>query len=191
MHDLLTYLGIFAAVFAEGVIVLGTLVPGLSIVIAASFLASTGSVNVGLVFVSAWLGMFLSDYLGYFLGKMGLHKIPVADRLFKKGRPRVESFVKKYDALMVFYQFAGFARSPLPILLGAVNHPFKQWLKLLLTATTIFVSVLVGGSFLMGNLLGKDRAFKVVIIMQVIIVALFVIVIAKTMFSYHQRKRRA
>lgn len=191
MHDLLIYLGIFAAVFAEGIIVAGALVPGLSIVIAASFLASTGDVNVALVFVSAWLGMFLSDYLGYFLGKMGLHKIPIADRLFKRGRPRVEKFVEQYGVLMVLYQFAGFARTPLPILLGAVNHPFKQWLRLLLTATTIFVSALVGGSFIMGNIIGEKLALKVIVGLQVVIVVLFVALIAKMTLTYYERKRQA
>ena len=160
------YIALFLAVFGESTIIVGAFVPGLNSIIVASFLASHGELNIALVIIAAWLGMFAGDFLGYILGRYLLDRLPTIARAFHKARPQVEQFVTKHHRLMVFYQFIGFARSPLPVLLGSVEHPLRAWLWLLARATTIFVSILSLGSYALGHAVSEETAIIIVLGVQ-------------------------
>lgn len=188
MESLLVYLGIFLAVFGESTLIVGAFVPGLNTIIVTSFLANTGSLNFPVVYVAAWLGMFCGDMLGYVLGRYGLDRIQVANRWFTKVRPDVEKFTQNHRRLMVFYQFVGAARSPLPVLLGAVNHPFRQWLVLLTASTTIFITVVAGTSYLLGGLVERKTAITIAIVAQVIIAVIFAVYVTREVLARQKGK---
>lgn len=183
MDNFYIYLGIFLAVFGESTLVVGAFVPGLNTIIVTSFLANTGSLQFPIVYVCAWVGMFLGDMLGYALGRYGLDRIAVANKWFNKARPDVERFTQNHRRLMVFYQFVGAARSPLPVLLGAVRHPFHQWLLLLTASTTIFITAVAGGSYLLGGLVERKTAITIAIVAQIVIAVVFAIYVTREVLA--------
>jgi membrane protein DedA with SNARE-associated domain len=176
------YLALLLAVMGESTIVVGVFVPGVNSIIVASFLASSGELNVYMVFAAAWLGMFIGDFIGYLLGRYGLERIPAAERAFARARSRVEAFVEQHRRLMVFYQFIGFARSPLPILLGVVRHPWRAWIWLLTRATTLFVGCLVAASYGLGHVVSQTVAIRVALGVQAVVFIVFAVIIGHTVW---------
>lgn len=176
-------MALLLAVMGESTIVVGVFVPGVNSIIVASFLASGGELNIYLVFAAAWLGMFIGDFIGYLLGRFGLERIPAAERAFTKARPRVEAFVAQHRRLMVFYQFIGFARSPLPILLGVIRHPWRAWTWLLARATTLFIGCLVIASYALGHVVDRTVAIRVALGVQAVVFIIFAVVIGRTVWQ--------
>lgn len=181
MVDLVVYLGIFLAVLGESTLLVGAFVPGLNTIIITSFLAHSGDLRVELVYISAWLGMVIGDSLGYVLGRFGLDRIAKARAIFEKARPKVESFTYRHPRLIVFYQFVGFARAPLPVLLGAVHHPVKDWITLVVSSTTVFITTVVGISYVLGGLVERDTAITIAIVSQIVLAFGFVLFVMKDM----------
>jgi len=183
------YVALFLAVFGESTLILGAFVPGVNSIIIASFLASHGELNIALVLVSAWLGMFAGDFLGYILGRYLLDRLPTAARAFHKARPQVEAFVTRHHRLMIFYQFIGFARSPLPVLLGSIEHPLRAWVWLLARATTLFVGFLALGSYALGHVVSEKTAIATVLIVQVVVMLYFTATIVRSVLKQRRRSR--
>lgn len=96
------YLLVFLAGLAEAVPLLGLLVPGQAVIIAAGALAATGRLDVKLVILAALPAGILGDAIGYYIGRrygrpfferygprlrISAHALDRADRLFARYGP--------------------------------------------------------------------------------------------------------
>lgn len=189
MYEDITYLAIFLAVLLESIVIVGLFFPGVMIVASAAFLASAGRLDLFLVFTAAWIGMLIGDNIGYAMGRFGLYRIKPLERYLTKIRPKLEDSIEKHSRLVVFYQFVGFARAPVPLLLGAIKHPLKKWFLLVIVATTVFISSLVLMSYVVGSFLGKDKALAAALVIQIISAVILVAIIIKILHKRYYKNK--
>lgn len=77
------YYLLFFGLLLENTVILGLIVPGETLLLAASFLASQGHFKLVYIILVTGAGAFIGNNIGYFLGRKG-------------GRPFIEKFGEKY-----------------------------------------------------------------------------------------------
>jgi membrane protein DedA with SNARE-associated domain len=146
------YLAVLIALALEGVIGVGLIVPGLTILAAAGFLAGTGTLHPGLVVPTAWAGVFLGDNLSYLLGRFLLNRSARAEVAVSKVRSRWD--IERASWWWVFFHFPVITRSTVPIALGASQFAIARWLALSATASLLFTLVFGGLGYVAGRAAG-------------------------------------
>lgn len=187
--DIAVYAAIFVAVLGQSTFVVSIFAPGLSAVLAATFLATTGQLNLAIIFGVAWTASLLGDNIGFLIGRFGIEKIPVIERHFLKAKPKAARFFKRHRLLPLLYPFLGFTRTPLPIFLGSIGYKRRKWLPLSIFATTLFYSVFIGSCYLLGSMLGRDSARTIIIVAQIIVVTGLLTSLGRFVLHKRQKKR--
>ncbi len=154
--------------FLESIVVIGFFVPGISTLIAASFLAGVGQLDPLAVFLTAWAGIVLGDTGGYLVGRYANHLKPVTKLLKRLGKKVDIKAVQRSPAL-VFFQFIMITRTTLPPLLGATGFRWHSWLALECFASTLFIGTIVAAGYICGRITGSFTAVeKTILYMQII-----------------------
>ena len=84
-YGLITYVILFAIIFAETVFVITPFLPGDSLLFAVGALAATDSLNITILFIVLWLAAVLGDTINYSIGfKFGEKILPKEDKFFYK-----------------------------------------------------------------------------------------------------------
>ncbi|KQY37353.1 hypothetical protein ASD42_01735 [Nocardia sp. Root136] len=138
------YWVIFGALAAESTLIAGLVIPGVAVLVLAGFLAGIGELSIGLVLFSAAAGVLVGDNGGYLLGRHGVTRIPMVQKILQNRSTHADSIREGIRWRYVFFQFPMPLRVALPIVAGAVSLSFRRWIVLDLLATAIFVTV-VGG----------------------------------------------
>lgn len=124
------YYLIFLILLLENTTFIGLIVPGETVLLLASFLASQGEFEILTVILVAMLASFLGNNIGYFLGRKGGR--PLVERLGEKffiSRERIKAAENYFDihgGKTVFIgRFATGIRVFIPALAGAahMNYP--------------------------------------------------------------------
>lgn len=123
-HAWLAYLTLFLAALLEAVPVLGSLVPGSTIILALSALIPGGELDLWRVLAAAAAGALLGDGSAYFLGHRSQREILSTWPL--SNYPRVveqsEAFFQRWGMLAVFFaRFVPPIRAFVPITAGALG----------------------------------------------------------------------
>ena len=125
-HAWLAYLTLFLAALLEAVPVVGSLVPGSTIILALSALVPGGELNLWGVLVAAASGALIGDGSAFWVGHRSQREILSAWPL--TNYPRVveqsEAFFNRWGALAVFFaRFVPPIRAFVPITAGALDMP--------------------------------------------------------------------
>jgi membrane protein DedA with SNARE-associated domain len=125
-HAGLAYLTLFLAALLEAVPVVGSVIPGSTIILALSALVPGGELNLFPVLASAIAGALLGDGTAFWIGHRSQHEILNAWPL--TNYPRVvaqsEAFFQRWGALAVFFaRFVPPIRAFVPITAGASGMP--------------------------------------------------------------------
>lgn len=123
-HVELAYWTLFLAALLEAVPVLGSVVPGSTIILALSALIPTGQLDLVGVLASAAAGAALGDGLAYIAGRRGQRQILAGWPLsrFPELVAQAEAFFKRFGGLAVFFgRFVPPIRAFVPITAGALN----------------------------------------------------------------------
>ncbi|WP_162048525.1 DedA family protein [Vibrio taketomensis] len=138
------YLALVVSIFLEGI---GVPMPGQSLMIAASILASRGVMHFPMVITVSWLSCFLGNTCGYLLGYY------FESWLDKKGYISGEKFkklqhaIKKYGpACLVISRFIEGMKQFMPLACGIAKMPLREFILGNALATTIWVAVFSFGS---------------------------------------------
>jgi membrane protein DedA with SNARE-associated domain len=123
-HAGLAYLTLFLAALLEAVPIVGSVVPGSTIIFALSALVPGGELQLGWVFVAAIAGALLGDGSAFYLGHRQQHEILSTWPLSRY--PRVvaqsEAFFHRWGTLAVFFaRFVPPIRAFVPITAGALG----------------------------------------------------------------------
>jgi membrane protein DedA with SNARE-associated domain len=125
-HAWLAYLTLFLAALLEAVPVVGSLVPGSTIILALSALVPGGELKLEFVLAAAIAGAMLGDGTAFWVGHRSQREILNAWPM--TNYPRVvaqsEAFFNRWGALAVFFaRFVPPIRAFVPITAGALDMP--------------------------------------------------------------------
>jgi membrane-associated protein len=125
-HAWLGYLTLFLAALLEAVPIIGSVVPGSTIILALSALVPTGDLRLEWVLLSAAAGALLGDGTAFWIGHRSqreiLGKWPMAN--YPGVIAQSEAFFNRWGALAVFFaRFVPPIRAFVPITAGALGMP--------------------------------------------------------------------
>jgi membrane protein DedA with SNARE-associated domain len=125
-HAWLGYLTLFLAALLEAVPIVGSVVPGSTIILALSALVPTGDLRLEWVLLSAAAGALLGDGTAFWIGHRSqreiLGKWPMAN--YPGVIAQSEAFFNRWGALAVFFaRFVPPIRAFVPITAGALGMP--------------------------------------------------------------------
>lgn len=130
LHAALAYAAIFLAAFLEAIPIVGTLVPGSTLILALSALIPAGSLHLTPVLASAIAGAVIGEALAYTIGHISQRRVLTSWPL--SNYPAVvaqsEDFFHRYGVFAVFLaRFVPPVRAVVPIVAGALGMPPRQF----------------------------------------------------------------
>jgi membrane protein DedA with SNARE-associated domain len=128
-HAWLGYLTLFLAALLEAVPVVGSVIPGSTIILALSALVPSGELDLAWVLLSAAVGAVLGDGTAFWVGHVQQRRILEIWPLSKYPRlvAQSEAFFHRYGTLAVFFgRFVPPIRAFVPVTAGALGmKPLK------------------------------------------------------------------
>lgn len=151
------YLVVFLGALLESAAMIGVVVPGEALVLAAGFFAARGVFDLDALIWVVAVGAIVGDSLGYELGRR-LSR----DALLQHGRrfgitqarlERVDRFFGRHGGASVFFgRFIGFARALVPFLAGASRMPYRRFFAYNAAGAALWAPAIV----LLGYFLGSS-----------------------------------
>jgi membrane-associated protein len=125
-HAWLAYLTLFLAALLEAVPIVGSVVPGSTIILALSALVPGGELRLPFVLAAAIAGAVLGDGTAFWIGHRSQREIlkswPMAN--YPRVIAQSEAFFNRWGALAVFFaRFVAPVRAFVPITAGALGMP--------------------------------------------------------------------
>jgi membrane protein DedA with SNARE-associated domain len=133
------------------VLLIGFIVPGVTILLLAGFLVSTGEIDPVRTVLWGTLGTLLGDTINFSFGRYGLARLPWGQRLLTR-HSRVVSFVREASPrLFVLYHFPGYLRTFFPMVLGSMRYPVAKWIWIELCGAPLFNVTFVMAGWVAGR----------------------------------------
>jgi len=188
------YIALLSIVFVENGIIFGIFLPGDYLLFTAGLLCGTGifDVNIGVLLFAVWAAAVGGTLLGYITGKKVGKPYFQKESFFLKHKHIVQTrayFFKYGGKTILVSKFLPWVRTLAPILAGAVEMPFKRFFAYNVGGSILWVGILVGGGFWLGDIYGK----ALLDYLEYIILGFIVITTSAVIFSYlkTQWNRRA
>jgi membrane protein DedA with SNARE-associated domain len=130
MHPHYAAWAVFGLAFSEAIPIIGTVVPGSTLIVATSALAIGADISPWLLLAAATLGAILGDGASFWLGqrchRQILQRWPLNQ--FPQLIARSEAFFNRYGAASVFLaRFTAVVRAFVPLIAGIVQMPARQF----------------------------------------------------------------
>jgi membrane protein DedA with SNARE-associated domain len=143
-HAWLAYLTLFLAALLEAVPVVGSVIPGSTIILALSALVPGGDLKLEWVLAAATAGALIGDGSAYWIGHKAQREILNSWPLNRYPRlvARSEEFFKRWGALAVFFaRFIPPIRAFVPITAGALGMPPLRFFAVNIPAVLLWAPV--------------------------------------------------
>jgi len=137
-HPLYAFASVFLLALSEAIPVIGTVVPGSTLIVGISALATGAHVNAWLLLVGATAGAIVGDGLSFWLGQRYHQEILLRWPL--NGYPRLivrsEAFIDRYGVASVFLaRFTAVMRAFVPLIAGILRmSPLRFYAANILSA---------------------------------------------------------
>ncbi len=155
-HAALAYAIVFLAALCEAVPVLGSIVPGSTIILWLSALSADGTLGIAPIVAAAIAGAALGDGGAYWIGHRRQRAILLAWPMGRYPRLVAESerFFDRYGRLAVFFgRFVAPIRAFVPVTAGALGMPPRTFFPINLAAVTFWALAHTLPGMLAGSLL--------------------------------------
>lgn len=124
LHAGWAYVAIFLSAFLEAVPILGSLIPGSTVILALSALVPAGTLHLPPVLAAAITGALLGDGLAYWIGRVSQREVltswPMSS--YPALVAKSEAFFNRYGTFAVFFaRFVPPVRAIVPITAGALG----------------------------------------------------------------------
>lgn len=154
-HPLLAYATALLAALLEAVPVIGSFVPGSSIIIALSAFVAAGELSLAGVLASAMLGAAIGDGTAFLLGhhyQRGILRIwPLSS--YPAIVASSEEFFQKRGALAIFFaRFVPPVRAFVPVTAGALGMPLHRFFAMNIPAIALWACAHILPGALAGSL---------------------------------------
>jgi len=150
------YLIVFLATILENTFIVGSVVPGETIVLAAGFVASTGALNPVGVWFASLIGTVVGSNISYMLGLRGGraalerygHRFFISEKRLLAAE---EYFAVHGSKTVLFARFAAGVKNFVPMLAGVSRMP-AFWFELYtILGAAIYTTVMVALGFFFGD----------------------------------------
>lgn len=125
------YLVVFISAFADSLVLVGLIVPGIALLFSLGTLAGLGILDLTWTLFSAFLGAVTGDVLSFFLGRH-YHEHLYDFKIFRQNKTwlhKAHLFFKQHGAKSIIIgRFIGPMRATLPTVAGMLEMPVKQFL---------------------------------------------------------------
>jgi membrane protein DedA with SNARE-associated domain len=175
----------------ESTLALGLIIPGLTILFIAGFLAGIGELNLALVILSAFCGIFIGDSISFYLGRLGILKLPILKRLSDSiSESKIRKIIHDKPLLLLFFHFPAYSRIIVPPFLGMTHFDIKKWVIIDICAAFLFTVVIATVGFIVGNTTASlEFAQTVTKYIQWVILALLIVWILFITISLKNTKK--
>ncbi|MDB5081415.1 MAG: hypothetical protein JWP00_3339 [Chloroflexi bacterium] len=172
----LGYLIVFLGSYFENTVFLGMILPGGSLVMLGAIYASEGTLNLPLVILFGWIGMFLGNSTDFWLGRLGLLRIIQKTRLKATLEPYMitaKDFLDRRGGMAIFLShFIGHLRSFVALTAGATLFPFARFARYELFAALVWNTIYcLAGFFFAESIKKVEGLFSGVGIGLVVLIA--------------------
>lgn len=132
---LLTEVGpwiVLLVTFAETAFFVGVLIPAEPVILMAAFLAGRGYFSIWAVLAATFVGGFLGDQTGYWLGRTGGGRLIAKEgriaKIWRRHEPRAARLFSKHTSLSVsLARFISFVRTLMPWFAGMTGMPYARY----------------------------------------------------------------
>jgi membrane protein DedA with SNARE-associated domain len=143
------YAGLFAANLAEG---FGIPLPGQTLLLGGSVLATSGDFDIRLVVALAFVATILGNCVGYLIGRTGGRALLLRFRIPPARLERVESFFARRGVIVVVIaRFVDGLRQTAPLVAGSLKMPWWRFFAASTIGAAAWVSVWGIGAYLVGE----------------------------------------
>ncbi len=172
-YGTLTYIILFAVIFAETGFVFTPFLPGDSLLFAAGTFAARGSFNENYLFfilaAAAVLGDTANYWIGHFIGPKMFHQENVKF-LKKEYLDRTHKFYEKYGGkTIIFARFIPIIRTFAPFVAGIGSMTYSKFILYNIIGAVAWVALMVYAGFYFGNIEFVKNNFSFVLIAIIII----------------------
>ncbi len=189
-HPQLSFLAVFLLALSEAVPVIGTVVPGSTLILAISALATTAGITPWALLVAAVLGAIAGDGFSFWLGHRYHRQILSGWPLnrFPRLIERSAQFIRKYGITSVFLaRFTAVVRAFVPLLAGILRMSSRHFYVANILSALVWAPMHV----FPGVLLGLAIAFGGAHAPQLSFAAVGVLILAWIAWSMIRRKTAA
>ena len=168
------YFGMTAIVFSETGLLVGFFLPGDSLLVTAGLVASRGLLDVYLLGMMLHAAAICGNSCGYFIGRSTGPRIFTRENSFLFNKKHLNSarefYAKHGRKTMVLAQFVPIIRTFAPVVAGAAQMPYRQFLTISVLGTLLWVwSMLFTGYFLGRYIPGIDEHIEIVVLIVVFV----------------------
>jgi len=188
-HSQYTHIAIFLLALSEAIPVVGTVVPGSTLIIGISALATSANANPWLLLIAATAGAIIGDGLSFWLGQRYHREILNSWPLNKYPQliAQSERLVTQYGAASVFLaRFAAVVRAFVPLVSGILRmSPLQFYAANILSALAwapahVFPGVLLAMAL---QLTIPSAEQRTILVIAGLIVATFIIFATRSFFK--------
>lgn len=171
-YGTLSYVIVFAIIFAETGFVFTPFLPGDSLLFATGAFSAIGSFNIFILFILLWAASFLGDTINYWIGhyfgqKIISHpKFPINQRHIEK----TQNFYNRHGGKTIFLaRFIPIVRTFAPFIAGIGQMRYSKFVFYNATGGFVWVFIFTFLGYFFGNLPGVKENFSLVILGIIII----------------------
>lgn len=184
-----TYVALFAVIFVETGLVVMPFLPGDSLLFASGALAaSTGSLNIILLFIVFSLAAVIGDSVNYSIGKrLGKKAYEINNRFIKREYlEKAQRFYHKHGGkAIILSRFVPIVRTFAPFIAGIGEMHYTTFLSYNIVGGLAWVSLFLWSGYLFGNVPFVKHNFEIVIVIIVLIS------VVPMVYEYIKHKRQS
>ncbi len=186
-YGILTYVILFAIVFAETGLVLMPFLPGDSLLFAAGAIAALGSFQIGIVVAILIAAAILGDTVNYWIGHFFGRKIvdnPKIPFINQEHIDKTEQFYKKYGGkTIILARFVPIVRTFAPFVAGVGTMNYKKFITYNIIGGVLWVTLFTFAGYFFGNMEFIKENFHYAVIFIIVISILPIV------YEYIQHKK--
>lgn len=176
----LTYVALFAVIFAETGLVVTPFLPGDSLLFAIGALSGSGFLNIWMVYITLLSAAIMGDSTNYWIGRFIGPRVFAKEnsRIFKKAYlEKTREFYAKYGKkTIILARFVPIVRTFAPFVAGVGRMPYNVFLTFSILGSFIWITSLTFAGYFFGGMQFIKDHFEAAVI-GVILVSLLPMII--------------